>query len=263
MTYHAHGGAYTQRLGDEMKRLLGTYYGTPTPEKIASYVGALRYKAVSADRVARAVDELIATHPKCPMPAQVISAALGTAGRSAAESESRARDLAQMRDAMARLSDYDAHAFRDAFGVWPDRSLYSRHNVTPPEGMTFRVLPRETCDAERQKAISACREAFYRLGDATSARSRAPTDRERREARLEKARAAQAAVYREPTATEAATGLRLLADDDLRPVAREPELEEDLDAHFDVAEDVDPGPEPGELAADLDDFDQDYGEARE
>ena len=167
-------GEYTRRLQSEVERLLGAYFATTPPEKVATYVGALRYKAVSVDRVTRAVDELIATHPRCPAAATVVSAALGVAGRSKAESEQRARDAALMRDQLSRLCDFDVWAFERAYGVFPDRALFARMGVEPPASMTFRVPPREECEAARAQAIADCRAAFHRLRSGARAPLRAP-----------------------------------------------------------------------------------------
>jgi len=167
-------GAYTAGLTAEVTRLLGAYFVAPAPEKVAVFVGALRYKGVSVERTTRAVDELIASHAKCPAPAQLVSAALGAAGRSAAESEARARDQALMRDHLERLCDFDVWDFQRAYGVFPDRALYQRIGLTPPASMTFRVPPREQCAAQREAAKDACRAAFDRMRTTARAPLRAP-----------------------------------------------------------------------------------------
>lgn len=152
-------------LLDEINRLFLAFPSGANEQQAAMYVRVLRTEAVSAERLARVVDSLEKSWERRTPPAvaELLRACRGSRGAAdAAANEVRSREQAMMRDHLSRLCDHDAHAFQAAYGVWPDRSLYDRMGVTPPAGMTFRVLPRAECDAQRKAALDACRAAFAR-----------------------------------------------------------------------------------------------------
>ena len=165
-------------LLEEVNRLFVAFPSGANPDQAAMYVRVLRAEAIAADRLRRVVDSLERTWERRTPPsvAQLLRSCRGSTGAADRDAnEARARDQALMRDQLERLCDYDVYAFQDAYGVWPDRRLYDRMNVTPPASMTFRVYPRPECDARRQEAIDACRAAFDRMRKAKRAPLVAPS----------------------------------------------------------------------------------------
>lgn len=156
---------YDEQLAIEIRRLIVAYSGLPSPERVAAYVSACKYKAIGADRLARAVDRALATWEKSnpPPPAVVIAMAFGRAGESKAESEKRAHEAKVLRYYLERYSDADYFEFAKAFGEPASLALCDRMNVKPPDGATFRQPTREWCDAQRKASRDAAAAAFDRL----------------------------------------------------------------------------------------------------